>query len=119
MRAVAVRNRSRAATLAGRAQVAGNWWEGGKGLLGRSGLAPGTGLLITPCNSIHSFFMRFRFDAVFLDRDLRVLHTIDAMAPYRVSRIVHHSWAVLELPAGVIQATGTRVGDQLTLSDLP
>ncbi|MBI4497090.1 MAG: DUF192 domain-containing protein [Chloroflexi bacterium] len=118
MRVVRVVNQSRQRTLAERADVAATWWQRGRGLLGRSGLEPGAGLLIVPCNSIHSFFMRFAFDAVFIDKQLRILHVIPAMPPYRLSRIVRRAWAVLELPAGVVQATATQVGDQLAIATL-
>ena len=87
-----------------------------KGLLGRDGLGAGEGLVIRPCTSIHSFFMRFRFDAAFVDRDGKILHVIHAMKPWRMSRIVWKSDRVVELPAGVLQATGTVVGDRLSFS---
>lgn len=119
VRAVRVVNWSRGVCLAAPAAVADRWWERGRGLLGQAGLAQGAGLLIIPCNSIHSCFMRFPFDAAFIDREYQVLHLIHAMPPNRVSRIVRRSWAVLELPAGVLQATGTQTGDQLAVLDLP
>ncbi|MBW2700015.1 MAG: DUF192 domain-containing protein [Deltaproteobacteria bacterium] len=84
-----------------------------KGLLGRDGLDDGEALYITPCTSIHSFFMRFVFDAVFLDKQNRVLHCIHRMKPWRLSRLVPSAAGVLELPAGKLEATGTRVGDVL------
>ena len=83
------------------------------GLLPKSGLAPGEGLWIAPCTSIHSVGMRFLFDAVFVDGQYRVVHVIHAMKPMRISRVVFSAKSVLELPAGTLQATGTEVGDQL------
>ena len=109
-------NTTRDCLLAERARVAASALERLRGLLGRDGLEPGEGLLLRPCNSIHSCFMRFRFDAVFLDRDGQVLHVIHAMRPFRFSRIVWKAHCVLELPAGVLGDTGTVPGDRLDCS---
>lgn len=108
-----VRNATRGTTLATAVTEARSLIARGIGLLGREGLAPGEGLLIAPCQSIHSCFMRFRFDAVFFDRDRRVRHLIEAMPPWRFSRHVWRARGVIELPAGTVAATGTRRGDQL------
>ena len=83
------------------------------GLMGRKGLPEGAGLFISPCSSIHSFFMRFSFDALFLDSNNEVVHIIHSMPPYRVSQIISRAVGVLELPAGAAVATETVVGDRL------
>ncbi len=83
------------------------------GLLSHTQLANGEGLWIIPCNSIHSIGMRFAFDALFLDHDLRVVHLIESMRPWRLSRMIWKAKSVLELPAGTIARTGTQLGDQL------
>lgn len=106
-------NQTRDRVLAAQAREARSLRSRMKGLLGRSGLADEEGLLIRPCTSIHSFFMRFAFDAAFVDADGRVLHLIHAMKPWRVSRIVRRAAGVVELPAGVLARTGTRAGDVL------
>ena len=82
-------------------------------MLGTSSLEAGDGLLIEPCQSIHSFFMQYPFDALFLNRGGRVVHVIHAMKPFRLSRHVFSGHSVLELPAGVIATTGTEKGDQI------
>lgn len=71
-----------------------------KGLLGKSELPDHEGLWITPCNSIHSMFMQFKFDAVFIHPDGRILHLSESMEPWRFSKIIMGARAVLELPAG-------------------
>jgi uncharacterized membrane protein (UPF0127 family) len=84
-----------------------------RGLLGRDELRPGEGLLLRPASSIHTFFMRFPIDAVFLDAGLRVLRISDGLRPWRAaSRRGAH--AVLELPAGESARRKLRIGDQLT-----
>ena len=88
-----------------------------KGLLGRESLAQGEGLWIEPCPSIHTFFMQFSIDVIFVDRSWKVLHLIDSMAPQRLSRYVSHARGVLELPAGTIIASHTQVHDELCFED--
>lgn len=84
-----------------------------RGLIGREGLAPGEGLWISPCGSIHSFGMRFDFDALFLDRDLKVTGRYERFRRNRISRVFWSARGVLELPAGTIERTGTEVGDEI------
>jgi hypothetical protein len=83
------------------------------GLLGRAGLARDEGLLITPCTSIHTFFMRFAIDVLYLDRNHVVVKAVRAMRPFRLSACLRGAHSVLELPVGVIEASGTQAGDQL------
>ena len=83
-----------------------------KGLLGRSELRPGEGLLLRPASSIHTFFMRFPIDAVFLDGGLRVLRISDELRPWRAASR-RGARAVLELPAGESARRGLEVGDTL------
>ena len=113
-RATAI-NVTRQVTLATHVRVADTSLERGVGLLKDTELAEGYGLWIVPCNSIHSFWMKFVFDAIFLDRDLRVVHLISEMKPWRASRIKFSAKSVLELPPGLIAASRTALGDQLTM----
>jgi uncharacterized protein len=83
-----------------------------KGLLGRSELRPGEGLLLRPASAIHTFFMRFPIDAVFLDRDWRVVGIAGDVAPWRTAGR-KGAKAVLELPAGESARRGLRTGDLL------
>lgn len=86
-----------------------------RGLLGRSGLAPGEGLLLRPAPSIHTFFMRFTIDVVFLDWDLKVLAVSEHVRPFRIAshRVAR---TVLELPAGEVSRLRIEVGQQLQLA---
>jgi hypothetical protein len=102
--------------ICARCTVAKSMWARSKGLLGRSGLPPGEGLLIPKTGSIHTFFMRFPMDAVYLGRDLRVRAIVPAIPPYRVSwRLGARS--VLELGAGEAERAGIRVGTHLSWHD--
>ena len=86
-----------------------------RGLLGRDGLDAGEGLLLQPASSIHTFFMRFPIDAVFLDRSFVVVGIADEVEPWRAASR-RGAKAVLELPAGESLRRGLAVGDQLTLA---
>jgi hypothetical protein len=83
-----------------------------RGLLGRNELRPGEGLLLRPASSIHTCFMRFSIDAVFLDGGLRVLGISDELRPWRAASR-RGARAVLELPAGESARRELRVGEQL------
>jgi uncharacterized protein len=83
-----------------------------KGLLGRKELKPGEGILLRPAGSVHTCFMRFPIDAVFLDGSLRVLGISDELRPWRAAS-KRGARAVLELPAGESARRGLEVGDQL------
>ncbi len=108
-----VTNETRGRILAERAQEATGFWSRFRGLMGREDLPTGEGLWIDPCDSIHMFFMRFPIDVVFLARDLRVVKVVHALPPWRVTRIYRAARSVLELPAGIAEASGTTEGDQL------
>jgi uncharacterized membrane protein (UPF0127 family) len=87
-----------------------------RGLMWRGGLPAGEGLLLRPAPSIHTAFMRFPIDAVFLDRSLRVLAVVERVRPWRTAS-KRSARAVLELPAGESARRGVRVGDRLELRD--
>jgi uncharacterized protein len=83
-----------------------------KGLLGRSGLDEGDGMLFRPAGSIHMFFMRFAIDAVFCDRDLVVVGVERDLQPWKMARR-KGAKVVIELAAGA--AGGVEPGDRLFL----
>jgi uncharacterized membrane protein (UPF0127 family) len=86
-----------------------------KGLLGREALAPDMAMVLTPCRAVHTAFMRFAIDVVFLDRDGRVARIVHEMQPWRMAVWVHAS-SVIEMAAGRVQSCDIRVGDRLYLS---
>lgn len=90
-------------------------WTRMRGLLGRGGLAPSEGLWISPCTSIHMFFMRFAIDAVFIDEHLQVVRVCEDLKPWRMARGGKHAHSVLELPPGKAAFFNIRVGDKLTI----
>jgi uncharacterized membrane protein (UPF0127 family) len=83
-----------------------------RGLLGRSGLGGGEGMLFRPAGSIHMMFMRFPIDAVFCDRDLVVVGVEHDLKPWKTARR-KGAKVVIELAAGA--AAGLEPGDRLFL----
>jgi hypothetical protein len=83
-----------------------------RGLLGRRSLPPGEGILLRPAGSIHTAFMRFPIDAVFLDRELAVVGIARDLRPWRVAGR-RGAKAVLELAAGEADRAGLAAGDRL------
>ncbi|HEX6644532.1 MAG TPA: DUF192 domain-containing protein, partial [Gemmatimonadales bacterium] len=93
--------------------LADTLWRRLRGLSGRSGLAEGEGLMLVPCRAVHMFGMRFPIDVAFLDRDGTVVATYPSLGPGARTRYHREARSALELPAGTLDATGTRAGDTL------
>ncbi len=110
-----VTNTLRSTVLATRLEVADSGPKRNKGLLGRDGLAQGEGLWIVPCESVHTFFMRFPIDLVYLDRKNTVRKVRSGVGAWRLSACLS-AHSVLELPAGTIRETQTELGDALEFS---
>lgn len=103
------------AMIAGRAQIADTFFTRLKGLLRAKELGNREGLLIYPCNQIHTFGMSFSIDAVFLSEKNEVLHVESAMAPGKISKYVKNAKMVLELREGAAREQRIKTSDQLTL----
>lgn len=109
-------NQSKGTVVAEEVQVADGVWSRFLGLMGRKSLPQGAGLLLKPSSSIHTMFMRFPIDVVFLDRSLRVVKVVAEMKPYRATLAFGGAHSALELNAG--SAAGkVEVGDQLALEE--
>lgn len=87
------------------------------GLLKHQRLEPGGGLWIVPCESVHTFFMKFAIDLVYIDRRHKVRKVRHAVPPWRLSACLS-AHSVIELPAGTAQQSGTKPGDELSIRDL-
>ena len=83
-----------------------------RGLLGRRGLEPGEGLLLRPAWSIHTMFMRFPIDVVFVDHDLIVIRIAHSLRPFKTASC-RGGREVVELAAGECQRRGLEVGDRV------
>ena len=116
MKTVRIVNLTKNTLIAQEAQIASSLGQRMKGLLGRSGLSPNEALVLRPCSAIHTFFMRFPIDVLFLGRNMRVIKTIQHIPPNRLSPLVWASQMAIELPAGKVDQTQTEVGDTVEIN---
>lgn len=85
-----------------------------RGLLGRDSLREHHALIIAPCNAVHTWFMRFPIDVLFVARDGRVLKIVDRIGAWRVTASLR-AFAAIELPAGTLRRGGLARGDRLVI----
>src|SRR6185369_14006366 len=112
-----VRNQTRKTVLATAADMADTSAKRRTGLLKHTRLEPGDGLWIVPCESVHTFFMKFAIDLVYLDKKNKVKKVRHAVPAWRLSAcLTAHS--ILELPAGTAEKSGTLPGDELVMEKL-
>jgi uncharacterized membrane protein (UPF0127 family) len=113
-----VKNLTRNTVLATCLEVANTGSKRNKGLLGRERLSPGEGMWILPCAAVHTFWMHFSIDLIYLDRKNRIQKLSSGVPPWRLSACL---WAhsVIELPSGTICNTQTRAEDNLDFSVVP
>jgi hypothetical protein len=109
---ILVRNRTRGTVLGHAVELADTSEKRRTGLLKHNHLEPGTGLWIVPCESVHTFFMKFAIDLVYVGRKHKVCKVRHAVPAWRLSAcLTAHS--ILELPPGTARQTGTVAGDEL------
>ena len=94
-------------------EMAQTFWARLRGLLGRQEFPAGQGLLFEKTNSIHTFFMNFPIDVVFLDRNMVICSAASELKPWRLLPPVWRASYCLELPSGTLKQSDTRKGDQL------
>jgi uncharacterized protein len=99
------------------AELASTPWRRGVGLIGRREMQEPSGLLIQPCSSVHTWFMRFPIDVVYLDRDFAIVKVVADLKPWRFSLGGRRARFALELPAGQAEQHGLRPGDRLQAVD--
>lgn len=94
-------------------RVATNEWSRGKGLLGTKSLGPEEALLIPRCNAIHTFFMKFTIDCVFLDKNMRVKAIHRQVKPFKIVWPVWGARSVIEFAEGRASELGLQIGEEL------
>jgi uncharacterized membrane protein (UPF0127 family) len=97
--------------------VADSFFRSLIGLMGRPRLDAGHGLWIVPCQSVHTFWMRFSIDVVFLDQHHKVIHLVESLRPFRISRHLSKASSVIELPVGAIKTSRTQIGDEIRIAE--
>jgi len=112
-------NHTRRAFLATRLRFATTHWSRFAGLMGVSAqlFSSGQGLWILPSHGVHTLAMRFPIDVLYLDKAKMVIHMEQNLQPWRVAPIKMKAASVLELPAQIVQNSGTAVGDQIVIAE--
>lgn len=108
-------NQSKTQLILEKLFVADKFWNRTQGLLGRNDLAPNEGLWLLRCNSIHTFFMKFAIDCIFVDRKMKVVGLKSNVRPWRLLLPLWRAAHVIELAAGTIKKFGIEIGDQLNV----
>lgn len=108
-------NKTKNVALAEDAMTADTLFKRMKGLLGRKEFKPGQALILKPCDSIHTFFMRFPIDALFVNRDNTVIKTYSNLKPWSLSGIFFDAAFCAELPSGTLTLTKTCLADQIEI----
>ena len=109
-----ISNRTRNSLLGTRVSPAATFWSRLRGYIARPRPKQGEGILLIPCDAIHTWGMTFELDVLFLDDRGRVLELVRSLRPWKRTRKVAGARYVLEVPAGTIDASGTRAGDELS-----
>ena len=99
--------------------IADGTWSRMRGLLGRSGLPTGTGMLLSPCTSIHTVGMQFSLDVIFLDRDQQVVRVVRSLQPNRFALGGRGAKSAVELAAGAVDLSRIEVGTSLVTKGTP
>jgi uncharacterized protein len=108
-------NLSKDKLLADQARLADNPIKRLVGLLNRNTLSQGEALVLSPSNCIHSFFMRFTIDVIFLDKQGKAVKILASFKPFRLSPLCFSSLTVIELPENTLQLTQTQPGDMIKI----
>lgn len=109
-------NKTKGTLLADKVTVANSSLRRLIGLLNRRQLKEGEALIIKPCNSIHTFFMRFPIDVIFVDSQNKVIAVKNCFNPWRISAVYWRAKFVIELPCGTLLNSSTTKGDDLLLT---
>jgi uncharacterized membrane protein (UPF0127 family) len=108
-------NRENGQVLADDVKPAKTFFKRLKGLLFTDQLALGCGLHIQPCRSVHTFFMKYSIDVVHLDDEHKIVFLEEKLQPGKLGQACRLTASIVELPAGTIEKTHTRVGDVIQL----
>lgn len=109
-------NQTKNIILAEEIFLAHTFFSRSRGLLNKRNFPSGQGIILAPCKAVHTFFMRFPIDLIFVDKNYKVLKLLANIKPNRLTGICWSACKVVELPAGTLKLTHTQVFDQLLLS---
>lgn len=116
METYTVRKASNQTIIGSKVRMADTAWTRMVGLLNTAHLNPGEGLIITQCNSIHMFFMKYPIDVIFVDKSGAVVGLVQDIKPFRLSRIYFRAHLAIELPSGTIAQNNVQSNDTILIS---
>jgi hypothetical protein len=108
-------NLSNGAELANNLSTADTFFKRLKGLMFSKSLPAGHGLLIRPCQSIHTFFMNYSIDVLYISKDFEIVGLDETLKPATVGKFQKRAYLCLELPAGTIRKTKTKIGNYVII----
>jgi uncharacterized protein len=108
-------NKTKNTVIAHKGTIADTFFSRLVGLLNRSSLSPKEALIITRCNSIHMFFMRFSIDVIFINKEDCVVGLVEGIKPFHLSPIYFKSTYAIELAEGIITQSQTSLGDEIEI----
>ncbi|MDD5477956.1 MAG: DUF192 domain-containing protein [Candidatus Omnitrophica bacterium] len=108
-------NLSKNAVLADKARMADTFWKRLVGLLNRNSLEKGEALVLKPANSIHTFFMGFPIDVLFLDKNGKVIGLFPVFRPFHITSVYFGASLAIELPADTLRLTQTKLADSIKI----
>ena len=110
-------NSSQNKLIAGNVKIAKNFFSRTLGLLNKKFLTDDEGLVIKPCCSVHTFFMRFEIDVLFVDKNNKIIALYEKVKPYKILPVHFKSFYVIELAEGSISRKGIKIGDIIVNSE--
>lgn len=108
-------NKNNNSIIARNVEFADNFFKRLLGLMFRKNFQEGRAIIIKPCNMIHTFFMRFPIDALFVSKDNEIIHIIENMQPGKTSKLIRKASMVIELPAGTVEKTQTKKEEKILI----
>jgi uncharacterized protein len=108
-------NLSNGAEIANEITKAHHFFSRLKGLMFSKSLPEGHGLHIQPCRSIHTFFMNYPIDVLYLNKDFEIVGLDENLQPAKMGQVYKNGYSVLELTSGTIQKSGTKVGNKIKI----
>lgn len=116
MKKITIENMSKKNILVKEVLLADSFYYRLKGLMGKKELKENEGLCLKPCKSVHTFFMKFNIDVLFVDNNDVVCGIVENLRPWQVSSYYRTSRYVIELKAGAIEKYKIELGDKINIS---
>lgn len=110
-----ITNLTRGNVVASNASLANTFWSRLRGWMGKLRVMPEEGLVIYPCKGVHTWWMFFPIDVLFVSPSGRILYIVENLRPFRFSRVLKEACLVVEMPGGAVQECGAMLGDLIEI----